>query len=152
MDWELFPNPVTKIALIDTGGPASGLFDAFAAAGLLECIARVSDVDEGLDRLGFNAPAETWRPCVIVLEAGDAAECLRILQGLQAESRTRGIPVVVILQKRDPLLTGDCYDAGANSCLASPEDAHLVEVVRAMADYWLNANVFFQGKRRKATA
>jgi two-component system response regulator len=66
---------------------------------------------------------------------------LEVLQALKTNSKTRGIPVVVLTSSNLERDVSSAYRAGANSYLQKPIDfARFREVVRNLGNYWLMLN------------
>jgi CheY-like chemotaxis protein len=82
------------------------------------------------------------RPKLIVLDLNlPKANGLEILERLKTNPHTRAIPVVVMSASGRKEDYAESYKSGANSCLLKPTNFDkLVELVRMIAQYWLQFN------------
>ena len=66
---------------------------------------------------------------------------VEVLRTLRASPRTATVPVVVLTSSAEPREVGQCYQAGANSCIRKPiEFREFAETVRTLGRYWLLLN------------
>lgn len=119
---------------------------AFKRASVEVPVVTVSDGQEALDYLTgrgrFQERQSSEPPAVIVLDLDmprmDGHEFLR---RIKAQPSLAVIPVVVLTTSEFDQDLSQSYALGANSCIAKPGDfEQLVEIARAMADYWCRIN------------
>lgn len=66
---------------------------------------------------------------------------LEVLRVVKRDSRTRGIPIVIMSSSKEPEDLIRCYREGANSCVQKPIDFDQYrEVLAAVSFYWLRIN------------
>lgn len=129
---------------------------AFERAGVESPIITMPDGQAALDYLNVQGQYKERRisrrcadyPCVIVLDLDlpriNGHEFLRKIKG---QPGLASIPVVVLTTSQSDLdLTGS-YALGASSCVTKPGDfERLVEIARAIGDYWTGMNRLPEGE------
>lgn len=82
-------------------------------------------------------------PDLVLLDVnlpGDSG--LRLLEELKAHARLCRVPVVMFTASHSPDDVVRCYDAGANSYVAKPDDFDgFLDTARAIATFWLKTAV-----------
>ncbi|MEX2205474.1 MAG: response regulator [Myxococcota bacterium] len=119
---------------------------AFRLHGLEHRVTVLRDGAAALDYLtGAGAPEESEPlplPKVILLDLRmPRIDGREVLRHLRTDTRTKGVPVVIVSSSQAETDIRDCYDLGANSFVVKTFDAkrpgeYLVDVAR----YWLNLN------------
>ena len=66
---------------------------------------------------------------------------IEVLKQIKADSRTKGVPVVVLTSSKEERDLVDSYSLGANSYIQKPVDFHQFrETVKSLGMYWLLVN------------
>jgi CheY-like chemotaxis protein len=111
-----------------------------------ERIGVARDGEEALDYLlgrnAFRHRLGAPQPLLVLLGLKlPRIDGVEVLRTLRASPRTATVPVVVLSSSDDPRQLGQCYQAGANSCILKPvEFLEFAEAVRAVGRYWLRLN------------
>ena len=119
---------------------------AFEEAGSVHALAHACDGAEALDYLfgrGKHADrAGKPLPALVLLDLNlPKLSGREVLQALRADSRTRGLPVVVLTTSVEPFDVDDVYELGANSYIQKPvEFDRFIEAARQIGVYWLTLN------------
>ncbi len=136
----------TVLLVEDEDADATLLCRGFEKIKILNRIVHLRNGDEALgylagvgpygDRLQFPLPA------LILLDLNlPGLTGLQLLQWMRTRPAVRRIPVVVLTADEDPDTVGAAYDLGANSYLIkSAEPAHILRMVKAIQNYWLELN------------
>jgi two-component system, response regulator len=115
-------------------------------ASLRERVFAVEDGVEALDFLfargNFAERALMALPRVVVLDVKlPKIGGLDVLRELRADSRTRGVPIVMLTSSNLENDVARAYELGANSYVQKPVDFdHFRETVRLLGLYWLLTN------------
>jgi CheY-like chemotaxis protein len=103
------------------------------------------DGEEALDYIfgrGPFAARETSRPRVILLDLKlPKVDGLQVLRQIKADTRTKGIPVVILTSSSEERDLIEGYRLGANSYIQKPVDfAQFQSTIRELGYYWLVVN------------
>jgi len=135
--------PITILMADDDPDDRALTAEAFAESHLTNDLRFVEDGEELLDYLNrrgkFTDPATSPWPGIILLDLNmprmDGREALR---ALKADSRFRGIRVVIMTTSKAEEDVIKSYDLSAASYITKPVTFdRLVEVVKALGKYWL---------------
>jgi two-component system response regulator len=100
---------------------------------------------DGEQALEYLLPAdgrEPLRPALILLDVNlPKIDGLEVLRRIRANSRTAGLPVVVLTTSREERDIVDSYRLGANSFVRKPVVfGEFVDATQALGMYWLLVN------------
>jgi len=125
---------------------------AFKRAAVESPVVTVSDGQEALDYLQaeglFRERQPEDLPAVIVLDlAMPRMDGFEFLRRVKPTPALAAIPVVVLTTSEFDKALSQSYALRANSCITKPGDfERLVEIVRAVHEYWCEINKVPQGK------
>ncbi len=120
---------------------------AFKKAALPQALRVAEDGQQALDYLAgtkqFSVRVEHPLPRLVLLDLKlPLVSGLDVLRWIRARPELVGIAVVMLTSSDHPSDIRDSYALGANSYLSKPSNPEqLTELIRAVANYWLNQNV-----------
>ncbi|MFO1499375.1 MAG: response regulator [Verrucomicrobiota bacterium] len=118
---------------------------AFQRAGIDAVIKRGRDGEEAKQLLCQLAGAATPALCLLVDLKMPVMDGFDLLSYVKSDHQLKGIPAVVLTTSANPTDLQRAYQLGANSYLVKPSRFEtLVEMSRALGDWWLNANLLIR--------
>jgi two-component system response regulator len=101
-----------------------------------------SDGERALEYLLPDGARAPLRPALILLDVNlPKVDGLEVLRRIRADSRTAGLPVVVLTTSREECDIVDSYRLGANSFVRKPVAFdEFVDATKVLGVYWLLVN------------